>query len=644
PGARAAYGVVATIQLGSAPYGSVFDGGTSQLFVSQPQGNDVSVVSTVSNSVVRNVTVGTQPEGVAYDPGKGAVFVTNNGSGTVSVVADSNDTVVATIPVGNGPTGAAYDPVRGEVFVTNFLAGTVSILSDANDTLVGTVAVGSGPGPIVYDGAKGEMFVANEYSSNVSVIADANRTVVASVPVGLGPFGEAYDPAKGELFIVNAESDNVSILTDANNTLVGSVPVGSSPVGPAYDPARGRILVPNYGSGNVSVISDSTDAGVGSVRVGSNPWGAVYAASNQEIYVGNRANDTLSVLSASTSPPTYSVEFTETGLPSGTNWSVTLNGSVAVSATSTIEFSETDGAYAYSVGAVPGFRAAPDQSNLTVNNSAIATVITFTATTRGAYAVTFQESGLASGTSWSVTLAGSTRLSATNVVQFVVPNGSRSYTVNPVVGYRIGAPTGTVDVAGGPRAVPVLFTENGSAAQFAVTFTESGLISGTNWSVTIGLATTFGIGGSVTLPEANGSYTYVIGTVPGYRATPTSGPLTVNGTAVTVPVTFATGSGAPPKTGVGTPLLDYAVVAVVIILVVAAILAMAAPVRSGPPPTTPTRRPATGPPKARATGPRGPESSGRPAAVEVTRSQTVPPDRARRPIDNRQPPAGPSPQ
>ena len=52
------------------------------------------------------------------------------------------------------------------------------------------------------------------------------------------------------------------------------------------------------------------------------------------------------------SPVSYSVTFTESGLPTSTIWSVTLAGTLLSSSTSTIAFAEPNGTYGYGLGAV----------------------------------------------------------------------------------------------------------------------------------------------------------------------------------------------------------------------------------------------------------------------------------------------------
>lgn len=66
----------------------------------------------------------------------------------------------------------------------------------------------------------------------------------------------------------------------------------------------------------------------------------------------------------------------------------------------------------------------------------------------GSYAVTFYETGLSPGTSWSVTLNGTTESSTTSMIIFMVSNGTYSYRVNPVSGYIALNDSGNMSVFG----------------------------------------------------------------------------------------------------------------------------------------------------------------------------------------------------
>ena len=81
--------------------------------------NDVSVIDTATNTVIATIPVGSTPYGVAVTPDGSKVYVTNFGSNTVSVIDGATNTVIATIPIANSPGGVAVTPDGSKVYVTN---------------------------------------------------------------------------------------------------------------------------------------------------------------------------------------------------------------------------------------------------------------------------------------------------------------------------------------------------------------------------------------------------------------------------------------------------------------------------------------------------------------------------------------------
>jgi hypothetical protein len=70
----------------------------------------------------------------------------------------------------------------------------------------------------------------------------------------------------------------------------------------------------------------------------------------------------------------HPVAFTESGLPAGTNWTVTLNETPRWSTGSIIAFEEVNGTYPFVVGSVAGYTANPESGYIVVHGSANATV------------------------------------------------------------------------------------------------------------------------------------------------------------------------------------------------------------------------------------------------------------------------------
>ena len=154
------------------------------------------------------------------------------------------------------------------------------------------------------------------------------------------------------------------------------------------------------------------------------------------------------------------------------------------------------------------------------------------------FVISFSESGLAAGTSWSVTLSGMTLSATTPYINFTVPMGQYIYQVNPVAGYTETPTGGLITEAGAPYSVPVTFSQT----TYAVTLSASGLGSGTSWGATVNGVTQSTTGASLTfyLPAGTG-YKYSFNAVSGYNlpATGASGTFNVTNQPVSLATTYS---------------------------------------------------------------------------------------------------------
>jgi len=282
---------------------------------------------------------------------------------------------------------------------------------------------------------------------------------------------------------------------------------------------------------------------------------------------------------------TYAVTFTESGLTAGTSWSVTLNGTLKSSTTLTIVFTKANGTYGYSVGSLAGYTASPASGSLGVNGAAVDKSVAFTSTARATYSVTFTESGLTAGTSWSVTLNGTLKSSTTLTIVFTETNGTYDFTIGTVTGFTATPSSGSVPVSGAAASQTISFTAV-PATTYGVTFTESGLPSGTTWSVTFRGIQKNSTSDSIDFVAANGTYKFTVGAVGGYNATPSSGNLSVAGTSATQGISFASTSSSSSSTPLTSEWWFWALIA---LLVLAIIIGVAIAVTRRPKePQTPT--------------------------------------------------------
>jgi len=229
----------------------------------------------------------------------------------------------------------------------------------------------------------------------------------------------------------------------------------------------------------------------------------------------------------------YEITFAESGLTLGTAWSVTLNGTIKSSTTNTITFMEPNGTYYYSTTPISGYTAPSLSGTISVYGSNVNVSISFTRVT---YSVTFTESGLPYGTSWYVNISNDQSFTGSGTtITFNEPNGSYLYTIETSnKNYATNQPSGTFTVNGGDVNVAITF----SPVTYTVTFIQNGLPSGTSWSITFNGITLSSTNPTITFNEPNGSYSYVISSISGYRTNTYSGTIIVYGNPVINTITW----------------------------------------------------------------------------------------------------------
>lgn len=235
--------------------------------------------------------------------------------------------------------------------------------------------------------------------------------------------------------------------------------------------------------------------------------------------------------------------FTESGLPAGTQWGIDFGVAVLYSTTNTILLYYPNGTYGFAVTYVAGYAANPSNGTLTISGSAVTQAITFSQAPL--YNVSFVESGLTSGTKWTVSLYsiygsfGTANSSTTNTVTFVLINGSYSYYASPVTGYNVTPTYGYIFVNGSNVTQKIIYYPS-SVTLYTVYLEETGY-PGSVWNVSLNGVNQSTLGqqyGFVWYLMPNGTYHFSVGAYTGYTAYPASGTIQVNGANVTQPIYY----------------------------------------------------------------------------------------------------------
>lgn len=228
-------------------------------------------------------------------------------------------------------------------------------------------------------------------------------------------------------------------------------------------------------------------------------------------------------------------------------------------------------------GAQLNGRALARTADVTISSG---TIVVPTTSASPSYDVTFTETGLMAGASWSVTMAGVLTSSLTTTIVSTLSNGAYAYTVGTGAGYTPSPASGSVTVSGGPVNQAIVFTAAAPGTTFAVTFSETGLAAGTSWSVTLKDAMLSSTTSTIVFIEINGTGAYTVSAASGYDVSPSSGSVTVTGAAVGKAITFTPsgsgdGGGSSPAgpSPAGIPTWEWAVIGVVALAAIAAVAA-----------------------------------------------------------------------
>lgn len=558
--ARASY-------VGVCPWGVAYDNASKQVYVTDSTCTNagyVTVIDSTSNTVRSTIPVGEEPNAIVYDGSSGLLYVANEYSLNATILNGSLQRVVGSVGAGELPNDLVYDPVNRLAYVADQGGNDVAILNGSSGAEIGNITSQYGPDGLALDATNGYLYVANSQSQNVSVVDTSTQKIIGSIPVGKNPQGLAYDPANGDIYVANCDSRNVSIINGATERVIRSVAAEICPRAILYVPENGRLLVTNSGppgaiegvDENVTVIDGTTNQVVGSIPVGGVPWGAAYDNSDGVIYVANAFSGNLTVINGTTDRVIGAI-------PLGPLWGgsspvglvydplndeliatfglyYTADQVVAVSPSTGHVLGEAV------VGLVPGGIALNlADGELLVANwlSGTVSILQPTVYPLTRFTVTFDESGLSTGTPWAVALNGSTNGSSLPSVGFSVTEGHYSFTIAPVDGYvLLSLSNGSVNVHDGNLSVPIRFSQ-----LFAVTFSERGLFVGTSWSLVWNGTTIVSASLTVVVNATNGDYRFTVPPAGGFVPSPANGTVSVSGNNVSESIRFEAPPPAPPS-------------------------------------------------------------------------------------------------
>ncbi len=465
-----------SISVGSMPYDVIYDPTNGYIYESNYNQSDVYVFK--GTNLISIISTNSYPRKMVYDPATNLIYLlTNSGIDVINTVTNSATLILN----GYWFFDLTIDSSGTYIYATGY--NNITVINAFNYQIIKTIQLNFQPLNIAYNNQNGYLYVTSSQNylntGNVSVINPQTGSILATIVLNYFPQYILFNSINNNVYVTgfvtntNAAGLNwysspgyLSIINEF--TLTKQLTVGLAPLWLVNDDL-GNIFVSNAESDNITEISGSTNNVIGNFLAGNSPNGIAYNSTGGILYVTDFYSNSLALIQI-TYPVTYPVEFTESGLSSGTVWTVLLNGKsfngesinkTLSSSGSTITFNLPNGSYSYSIQGISGYKANNYSGSVMVSGNTINIQITWTVIT---YPLTITQTGIPNGTEWSVTLTGTafngqyintTLSSTTNTVTFTVPNGTYSYKIHLPSGYQGTNLTGLTSVTGTTANIPI---------------------------------------------------------------------------------------------------------------------------------------------------------------------------------------------
>lgn len=459
---------------------AAFDPGNDRVYVSDESANNVSVINASSDGFLENITGVPGPDSIVYDGATSHVYTADESAPNITAIDPTSDEIAR-----NYRFTYPDELLPGESGTSLYVTGGDSNITDLNlsDGAVDQLAAGAETyglawlpsGVLAATDLNGTAyFLSGESTAALTtpilsilpsrLAADAATEVTTTVTGGVAPLEYLYAGLPANCVAPNATRFSCSPTTEgvynvsvtvkdaegARTTATAMMWVGSASSYPVSFTESGLPAGTRWWV-NLSVtqtFSSTTTTLQFSLPNGSYDYSV---RSAQPSYLPSMATGSLSVAGHSVrvserfSEREYEVTFTESGLPSASDWWLNVTGgSSTLSMSATVQVDLVNGTYAYSI-ATSDHEYAPtlargsfEVAGAPVDESATFLEVTCT--------VTFTETGVPGGESWWLNLTNGQTFSTTSpALSFGEPNGSFTYTAS-APGYH--TVSGSFTVAG----------------------------------------------------------------------------------------------------------------------------------------------------------------------------------------------------
>lgn len=455
------------------------------IFAANQQLNSIDILNITSGlGFVGDVASGDSPQGILYAPATGYLYVSEYQSSEISVYLvtpcypvsfqeyDLPLPVTWSVTIGGAVYSSSYSnfPVQlpegtysynfespvsttdGPYTTTTNPSGSVDVTGSNYPSVTRTYS------PEEFAAAFEETGLSSGQAWSVNLNGNTQSSTSSSITFSItlgsysysvsGPTGYQASPASGTIDVTGNVATDVSFSYVGLPSYMVTFNQGSLPAGNTWYVQMGGINESSTGSYLDMTLAEGTYT--------YSVYSPGYLASPSSGTIDLNSNQNVFVSFTGQSTSTLPLTFTESGLPSRTEWFVNVTGQGNLSSTSSsISFSLLPSTYSYTIYA-PGYIADPSSGSIDLSVASSIAVNFIYSTVK--YNIYFDESGLAQGISWYVNLAGVGNVTTTTPVLCVtLPTGIYDFSVF-AAGYEAEPSSGQISVSTGSATTDIIFT------------------------------------------------------------------------------------------------------------------------------------------------------------------------------------------
>ncbi len=296
----------------------------ARAYVSNEDGQSVSVLDVTSATSIATIEVGKRPRGMKLSRDGSRLFVAVSGlpkcppsvpdeecakrerdlkADGIAIVDTALHKVIKVLAAGSDPEQFAISGDDKRLYVANEDVGLLSVVDVDAGKVIARVKVGLEPEGVGVSPDGRWVLVTNESDSSVSIVDTRTLEVKQHVSVGKRPRDIAFTP-DGATAYVSGELDAslYRMAVPAGKPVQRVLQLGESakPMSVVLDPPRNRLYLSTGRGGTVAVV-DTKNAPeklelIKEIEVGKRPWGIALTDDGRFLYTANGPSNDVSVV------------------------------------------------------------------------------------------------------------------------------------------------------------------------------------------------------------------------------------------------------------------------------------------------------------------------------------------------------------